>query len=130
MRAATHVDGRAAPSVPLDSVEMHATTIMHSFQWPQSGTLDSIVVSFHTLVHASIQPLLQLPPSTTPRSNVKSSAQEVSPAHLVSEVDVQPSHLGSIPHDREFGFLLFQKKSRCRGFPYRIPFKKKTQIHS
>jgi hypothetical protein len=49
--------------------------------------------------------------------------EEVSLAHLVQEVDVQPSHLGSSPHRREFGFL-FPKKKRCRGFPYRISFQK------
>jgi hypothetical protein len=31
--------------------------------------------------------------------------QEVSLAHLAREVDVQPSHPGSSPHRREFGFL-------------------------
>jgi hypothetical protein len=49
--------------------------------------------------------------------------QEVSLAHLVREVDVQPSHPGSSLQRHEFGFL-FQKTKRCRGFPYRISFQK------
>jgi hypothetical protein len=55
----------------------------------------------------------------------KHKNQEVSLAHLVREVDVQPSHPGSSPHRREFGFLFSKKQNRCRGFPYRISFQKK-----
>jgi hypothetical protein len=51
--------------------------------------------------------------------------REVSLAHLVREVDVQPSHPGSSPHGCRFGFLLFKNKTRCRGFPYCISFKKR-----
>jgi hypothetical protein len=35
--------------------------------------------------------------------------EEVSLAHLVREVDVQPSHPGSSLHRCEFGFLFFKK---------------------
>jgi hypothetical protein len=50
-------------------------------------------------------------------------------AHLVREVDVQPSHPGSSLHGREFGFLFSKKKkNRCRGFPYRISFQKKDEM--
>jgi hypothetical protein len=51
--------------------------------------------------------------------------QEVSLAHLAREVDVQPSHPGSSPHRREFGFLFSKNQNRCRGFPYRISYQKK-----
>jgi hypothetical protein len=44
--------------------------------------------------------------------------------NLAREVDVQPSHPGSSPHRREFGFLFSKNQDRCRGFPYRISFKK------
>jgi hypothetical protein len=40
-------------------------------------------------------------------------------------VDVQPSHPGSSPHRRKFGFLFSKNQNRCRGFPYRISFQKK-----
>jgi hypothetical protein len=49
--------------------------------------------------------------------------KEVSLAHMVRKVDVQPSHLGLSPHGCRFGFLLLKK--HCKGFPYRISFKKK-----
>jgi hypothetical protein len=52
--------------------------------------------------------------------------KEVSLAHLVREVDVQPNHPGSSLQRREFGFLF--KKKRCRGFPYRISFQKKKTL--
>jgi hypothetical protein len=54
----------------------------------------------------------------------KMAQKEVSLAHLAREVDVQPSHPGSSPHIREFGFLFSKNQNRCRGFPYRISFKK------
>jgi hypothetical protein len=50
--------------------------------------------------------------------------QEVSLSHLAREVDVQSSHPGSSPHGHEFGFLFSKNQNRCRGFPYRISFKK------
>jgi hypothetical protein len=50
--------------------------------------------------------------------------QEVSLSHLAREVDVQSSHPGSSPHRREFGFLFSKNQYRCRGFPYRISFRK------
>jgi hypothetical protein len=50
--------------------------------------------------------------------------EEVSLAQLAMEVDVQPRHPGSNPHECEFGFLLFIKKTRCGGLPHRFPFKK------
>jgi hypothetical protein len=40
------------------------------------------------------------------------SAQEVSLAHLLREVDVQPSLLGSSPQGRRFGFLLLKNTLR------------------
>jgi hypothetical protein len=53
------------------------------------------------------------------------TCEEVSLAHFAREVDVQPSHPGSSPHIREFGFLFSKNQNRCRGFPYRISFLKK-----
>jgi hypothetical protein len=43
--------------------------------------------------------------------------KKVSLAHLIREVDVQPSHLSLNPY----------LKKHCNGFPYRIPFKKTDQ---
>jgi hypothetical protein len=54
-----------------------------------------------------------------PQSQKKHAKKEVSLAHMVRKVDVQPSHPGSSPHGRGFGFLLLKKHHR--GFPYRIP---------
>jgi hypothetical protein len=51
------------------------------------------------------------------------SLKEVILAHMVREVDIQPNHPGSSPHGRRFGFLLLKK--HCKGFPYRILFKKR-----
>jgi hypothetical protein len=56
---------------------------------------------------------------------LKMAQKEVSLAHLAREVDLQPSHPGSSPHRREFGFLFSKNQNRCRGFPYRISFQKK-----
>jgi hypothetical protein len=50
----------------------------------------------------------------------------VSLAHLVSEVDVQPSHPGSSPHGRKFGFLLLKKQIIVGASPT-VFFKKKLQ---
>jgi hypothetical protein len=58
--------------------------------------------------------------------DIECALKEVSLAHLVREVDVQPSYPGSSLQRREFGFLL---KKRCRGFPYRISFQKKLNVH-
>jgi hypothetical protein len=52
------------------------------------------------------------------------SIKEVSIAHIVKKVDAQPIHPGLSLHRCKFGFLLFKNKIWCRGFPYRIPFKK------
>jgi hypothetical protein len=41
--------------------------------------------------------------------------KEVSLAHMVKEVDVQPSHPGSSLYGRRFGFLLLKK--HCRASP-------------
>jgi hypothetical protein len=49
----------------------------------------------------------------------------VSIAHLVREVDVQPSHPGSSLHGCEFGFLFSKKKKIAVGAsPTAFPFKK------
>jgi hypothetical protein len=53
----------------------------------------------------------------------------VSLAHLVRQVDVQSSHPGSNLHGHRIGFLLFKKKNHCRGFSYRISFKKKLFLN-
>jgi hypothetical protein len=55
--------------------------------------------------------------------NKDDNKEEVSLVHLVREVDIQPNNTGPSSHSLRFGFLLF-KKDHCKGFPYRIPFKK------
>jgi hypothetical protein len=40
---------------------------------------------------------------------VEKVKEEVSLAHLVRKVEIQPNHPGSSPHGCRFGFLLLQK---------------------
>jgi hypothetical protein len=58
--------------------------------------------------------------------------EEVSLAHLVREVDVQPSHPGSSLHRCEFGFLFSKKKNKIAvgASPTAFPFKKKQGMGS
>jgi hypothetical protein len=54
--------------------------------------------------------------------------EEVSLAHLVREVDVQPSHPGSSLQRREFGFLF--KKNAVGASPTAFPLKKRNLLGS
>jgi hypothetical protein len=47
-------------------------------------------------------------------------------AHLVRKVDVQSSHPGSSPQEREFRFLLFKNKIIVGASPTVFLFKKKV----